>query len=786
MIFVFVSFLVFSCKHARPRNQTPPVDQQAKEKLLDQLAVDEAHNKLNIKDINGATLTTNLVTTNLILDTNGDNSTTIEWNSDKPNFISDSGEYHRLIDPAILSVTVTLTAKISKGQATPKEKVFHLTVKNSETSSIVNALEFFYEPSLFFYEPSLSNKVNLQKIIPRSRIALPAKTADNNVQIENWRSSNSQLITIKLGIGTVSHLSLREGEKNLQLTADFIHGSERFSHTFPIVVNPLTETLLNDMRRRQNRYDRCYIPGADDYLDSGRLREDLSDIILLRTGQGRDQNYNDNPFIEAIMENCLTQYGKSIYVPHDSTITKEANDLKEVLFDNIRGYHETQLGSATIRRTHYLKDYIAWFFSNPDHSIAVRFENEAGVDAGGLRKDLFSHLGAVLKGEEIRGFAPFKKTSDAIDLYRISTRSEFPGNDPSNYNECLIRDINFVSEAQRESTCYNNLGKVFARALIIEKMTKHNPFGGQDLLVNRGIPLPIKLSSYLLARLLGENFSAGSLEEQYKKYVSVGLLDLGISYAGFTQSLGASRLGSKTTWLDSKPITPEDYLENMENVSANIENYEDDIHNMPFPQFRYTYAIESLKQQFNLVHRAENGFNNPPSDDDGIGARIGFFKEGFHTVIPEQTLRNFMRTNNLSTTGLTTLMAGADMSLDQLLTELRSTRFETDWGVSQELKDWFIQAVEELGHEHAAQNFVGKLLLFWTGYQGLPTDIAQYPLKLSPAYGPPSNPIRLNNTFLPVSHTCFNKLDLPEYNSKDSLKSKLYQAVMEAGTTENI
>jgi hypothetical protein len=102
------------------------------------------------------------------------------------------------------------------------------------------------------------------------------------------------------------------------------------------------------------------------------------------------------------------------------------------------------------------------------------------------------------------------------------------------------------------------------------------------------------------------------------------------------------------------------------------------------------------------------------------------------------------------------------------------------------LKDWFIQAVEELGHEHAAQNFVGKLLLFWTGYQGLPTDIAQYPLKLSPAYGPPSNPIRLNNTFLPVSHTCFNKLDLPEYNSKDSLKSKLYQAVMEAGTTENI
>lgn len=34
-----------------------------------------------------------------------------------------------------------------------------------------------------------------------------------------------------------------------------------------------------------------------------------------------------------------------------------------------------------------------------------------------------------------------------------------------------------------------------------------------------------------------------------------------------------------------------------------------------------------------------------------------------------------------------------------------------------------------------------------------------------------------DDKFLPVAHTCFNLLDLPEYQTKEKLKFKLLQAI---------
>lgn len=33
--------------------------------------------------------------------------------------------------------------------------------------------------------------------------------------------------------------------------------------------------------------------------------------------------------------------------------------------------------------------------------------------------------------------------------------------------------------------------------------------------------------------------------------------------------------------------------------------------------------------------------------------------------------------------------------------------------------------------------------------------------------------------YLPVAHTCFNLLDLPQYDNKDTLRAKLLQAMQE-------
>lgn len=40
-------------------------------------------------------------------------------------------------------------------------------------------------------------------------------------------------------------------------------------------------------------------------------------------------------------------------------------------------------------------------------------------------------------------------------------------------------------------------------------------------------------------------------------------------------------------------------------------------------------------------------------------------------------------------------------------------------------------------------------------------------------------PMNVGETYLPVAHTCFNLLDLPKYQTKEVLKTKLLQAIQQ-------
>lgn len=64
-----------------------------------------------------------------------------------------------------------------------------------------------------------------------------------------------------------------------------------------------------------------------------------------------------------------------------------------------------------------------------------------------------------------------------------------------------------------------------------------------------------------------------------------------------------------------------------------------------------------------------------------------------------------------------------------------------------------------------------NLLFFFTGAFKIPVD------------GFKNNPLRLakisNKERLPVAHTCFNLIDLPNYENKELLKERLLTAIFE-------
>jgi hypothetical protein len=83
---------------------------------------------------------------------------------------------------------------------------------------------------------------------------------------------------------------------------------------------------------------------------------------------------------------------------------------------------------------------------------------------------------------------------------------------------------------------------------------------------------------------------------------------------------------------------------------------------------------------------------------------------------------------------------------------------------------WFWEVIQELANADPTVDFLAQLMSFWTSTPTLPANVAAQPLQIN---------ITLDNTAnLPISHTCFNKLDIPRYPTKEILKTKLFQAVM--------
>ncbi|KAL2835186.1 hypothetical protein BDW59DRAFT_4863 [Aspergillus cavernicola] len=192
-----------------------------------------------------------------------------------------------------------------------------------------------------------------------------------------------------------------------------------------------------------------------------------------------------------------------------------------------------------------------------------------------------------------------------------------------------------------------------------------------------------------------------------------------------------------------------------------------------------TFAVETddfgEKQTIDLI---ENGRNIPVAQDNkeeylqkvvdyrlvvSVREQLDNFLKGFHEIIPPELISIFN-----------------EQELELLISGLPEIEVD-DWKANTEYHNysasspqiqWFWRAVRSFDKEERA-----KLLQFVTGTSKVPLNgfkelegmngVSRFNIHRD--YG--------NRDRLPSSHTCFNQLDLPEYDSYETLRQRLYIAM---------
>ncbi|KAL8789491.1 MAG: hypothetical protein Q9213_001104 [Squamulea squamosa] len=196
-----------------------------------------------------------------------------------------------------------------------------------------------------------------------------------------------------------------------------------------------------------------------------------------------------------------------------------------------------------------------------------------------------------------------------------------------------------------------------------------------------------------------------------------------------------------------------------------------------------TFSIES--DDFGvteIIDLVENGRNIPVTEENkheyaqlvveyrltgSVKNQLEKFLGGFHDVVPPELIAIFNEQE------LELLISGLpDIDVD----DWKNNTEYHNYSASSPQIQWFWRAVRSFDKEERA-----KLLQFVTGTSKVPLNgFGQLEgmngfsrFNIHRAYG--------NKDRLPSSHTCFNQLDLPEYDSYDQLRQQMYTA-MTAGS----
>uniref|UniRef100_A0A665VQX9 HECT-type E3 ubiquitin transferase n=1 Tax=Echeneis naucrates TaxID=173247 RepID=A0A665VQX9_ECHNA len=227
-----------------------------------------------------------------------------------------------------------------------------------------------------------------------------------------------------------------------------------------------------------------------------------------------------------------------------------------------------------------------------------------------------------------------------------------------------------------------------------------------------------------------------------------------------------------------KPIT----LDDMESVDPDLHNslvwiLDNDITGV----LDHTFCVEHNAYGEIIQHELKpNGKSIPVTEDTkkeyvrlyvnwrflhGIEAQFLALQKGFNEVIPEHLLKAFDEKElELIVCGLGKI----DISDWKSNTRLKHCTPDSN------IVKWFWKAVESFDEERRA-----RLLQFVTGSSRVPLQGFK---ALQGAAGPrlfTIHQIDANTNNLPKAHTCFNRIDIPPYESYDKLYDKLLTAIEE-------
>lgn len=145
--------------------------------------------------------------------------------------------------------------------------------------------------------------------------------------------------------------------------------------------------------------------------------------------------------------------------------------------------------------------------------------------------------------------------------------------------------------------------------------------------------------------------------------------------------------------------------------------------------------------------------------------QIRALQEGLQLFVPIEMLKEIFQPEEIQ------LVLGGISEIDVKDMEA-NTEYQGGYTASSTYIKWFWEVIKSMSQED-----LKLFLLFVTGTTKVPIGGFAH---LYGSNGPQKltiNKITMKN--LPSSHSCFNRLDLPEYKSKDILSQKLYYAIKE-------
>ncbi|ETL88625.1 hypothetical protein L917_12314 [Phytophthora nicotianae] len=241
--------------------------------------------------------------------------------------------------------------------------------------------------------------------------------------------------------------------------------------------------------------------------------------------------------------------------------------------------------------------------------------------------------------------------------------------------------------------------------------------------------------------------------------------------AHFTRSFYKHILQLPISYHDMEAIDPEYYR----NLHSILDNSIADL------GLELTFSAEQSNfGKVEVVDLIPNGRNVPVTDENkmeyvklvthhrmatGIRQQIDAFLKGFHQLVPPELIAIFNENE------LELLISGMpEIDIDDLKANTEYANYKPTDSVIR----WFWNVLYSFTHEERAlflQFVTGTSKVPLEGFKALEGMRGTQKFNIHKAFG--------NNSALPSAHTCFNQLDLPEYESEDKLKQCLLLAIRE-------